>query len=123
MLFRSDPTGSFTDSYSFFDTVSECVNLSVGYYSQHSKDEHQDLNFLEALVDACITMDWEALPVARDPDAFTPVELFGRNMYPPAYEDSLLDFVYDHPYVVADLLDQWGITLRDLEEHKALCEY
>ena len=116
-----DPTGSFTDSYSFFDTVPECVNLSVGYYNQHSKDEHQDLNFLEALVDACIAMDWEALPIGRDPDAIK--QWFGRNMYQPTDAEELLDFVYDHPHIVADLLDQWGITLRDLEEHKALCEY
>ena len=49
--------------------MSECINLSVGYYDQHSKNERQDLPFLEKLVDACVAMDWAALPAERDPTA------------------------------------------------------
>lgn len=65
--FKKDPTGVFTDSYTFFGIVPECINLSVGYYAQHTQHETQDLVFLESLVDACITMDWESLPTERDP--------------------------------------------------------
>ena len=65
--FVKDPTGSYTDSYSFFDSVPECVNLSVGYYDQHTKKETQDIVFLEQMATACIDLDWEALPAVRDP--------------------------------------------------------
>ena len=60
---------------------------------------------------------------SRDPDVFIPEDIFWRGKYTPTDSEGLLDFVYDNPHIVADLLEQWGITLRDLEEHKALCEY
>ncbi len=63
--FVKDPTGSFTDSYSFIDSIPECVNLSVGYEDAHSSREKLDLAFLGELRDAVIEVDWEALPVAR----------------------------------------------------------
>jgi hypothetical protein len=69
--FVKDPTGSFTDSYTFFDVVPECINLSVGYYYQHSKSECQDVKFADDMAAACIAMDWEELPTVRDPEADT----------------------------------------------------
>lgn len=133
--YKKDPTGSFTDSYSFFSKVSECINMSVGYYNQHTKQESQDIEFLEQLVDACIDLDWESLPVERDPVTVEwddPDWDFYRPGYP-SYKSSNMgtfsngdtphiknmdDFVYEYPYVVSDLLEAYGITLDDLMKYK-----
>lgn len=118
LQYKKDPTGSYTDSYSFFDSVPECINLSVGYYNQHTKNEAQDVPFLERLVDACITMDWETLPVERDPtDARCEYDYWNwysrENGYYQAIH-SIEDFVYEHPDAVANFLEDYGITLGDL---------
>jgi hypothetical protein len=65
--FSPDPTGIYTDSAKFMDLVSECTNISVGYYNEHSVNEKQDINFLRKLCDAVCKVDWESLPVERDP--------------------------------------------------------
>lgn len=155
-----DPTGSFTDSYSFFDTVPECINLSVGYYNQHSKNESQDIGFLEQLVDACIAMDWEALPIERDPtkkvyDAYgdddwwyggrygnylqkhrqaltttTPSktaalthshqddELPETLSFEELEREEMIEFCEENPEIVAEVLEEYGITVSDLLRYK-----
>lgn len=65
--FVSDPTGSFTDSANFTDVISECTNLSVGYFNQHTANETQDLVFVENLCDALCQIDWTVLNSYRDP--------------------------------------------------------
>lgn len=135
--YKKDPTGSFTDSYSFFDKVPECINLSVGYYNQHTKQESQDIAFLEKLVDACIALDWEALPVERDPtttdydfgddrwDWYKTPYTKSANNYSNRYTfepTTIEDFVYEYPYVVSDLLEEYGLTLQDLQKHKRLID-
>jgi len=65
--FSPDPTGIYTDSAKFMDLVPECTNISVGYYNEHSVNEKQDINFLRKLCDAVCKVDWESLPVERDP--------------------------------------------------------
>lgn len=158
--YKKDPTGVFTDSYTFFDTVPECINLSVGYYDQHTKRESQDLVFLESLVDACISMDWGSLPTERDPKKveYLPSHGWGGkwgkgwgnnwlddeddNYYgnwglyekdkvkPPKVaapqiskddddDDPLLDFVYSNPELTACYLEEYGITIGDLEYYKS----
>lgn len=68
LFLEPDPTGSFTDSYSFTELISECTNISVGYFNAHQNTERQDLYFLEALTRACIRLDWSALPAERKPE-------------------------------------------------------
>lgn len=51
----ADMGGSFTDSYSFIHIISECTNLSVGYKSQHSSAEIQNLSYLTAIT-LCLTL-------------------------------------------------------------------
>ena len=127
--YKKDPTGSFTDSYSFFDTVPECINLSVGYYNQHTKQESQDIVFLETLVDACIAMDWEALPVVRDPSVTewddNDWNWYKKGSWTPKADvnynhaiRTIDDFVYEYPYLTADVLSSYGITLNDLMQYK-----
>lgn len=65
--FRPDPTGIYTDSAQFVDIIPECTNISVGYYGEHSSSEKQDIEFLKKLCSSVIKIDWESLPIVRNP--------------------------------------------------------
>jgi hypothetical protein len=67
MEWAPDDTGVFTDSEVFKDLIPECTNVSVGYGSQHSNSEWQDLLYLALMADVCCSIDWEGLPTARVP--------------------------------------------------------
>lgn len=62
-----DDSGMYSDSAEFADIYPECTNLSVGYFAQHTDNETQDIQFLEALCEACTKVNWENLPISRDP--------------------------------------------------------
>ena len=62
-----DDGGVYTDSAEFVDIIPECTNVSVGYYSEHSKSEKQDIKHLIKLSEACVKVDWENLPTSRNP--------------------------------------------------------
>ncbi|NBO22310.1 hypothetical protein EBU94_03065 [bacterium] len=66
MSYKKDDTGVYTDSAEFTAVIPECTNLSVGYYSEHTTSERQDIEHLENLANACLKVDWESLPVERD---------------------------------------------------------
>lgn len=66
--FCPDPTGIFTDSAEFMDIVPECTNISVGYYNEHTSNEIQDIDFLKKLCKAVCIIDWESLPISRNPN-------------------------------------------------------
>lgn len=59
--------GSYTDSYSFIDSVPECTNIAIGYDNAHLPQEFQDLTFLERMCYAVLDVKWDELPVKRDP--------------------------------------------------------
>ena len=63
----TDPTGLYTDSAQFTSIYPECTNISVGYYSEHTFTERQDIDHLTKLAEACLKVDWNSLPVERDP--------------------------------------------------------
>jgi len=65
--FKNDTTGLLTDSIQFRETYPECTNISVGYQNEHTFSEVQDIDFLEKLANACLKVDWNNLPVDRDP--------------------------------------------------------
>lgn len=60
-----DNTGVYTDSASFIDDIPECTNISVGYDSEHTVRENQNMTFLIQICEASIKVDWEALKVSR----------------------------------------------------------
>ena len=66
MDYHDDPTGIFTDSFQFVTLISECTNLSVGYFSEHSVNESQNIDYLIKLSKAVLKIDWESLPAVRD---------------------------------------------------------
>ena len=67
--FKEDPTGVYTDSAVFMDDIPECTNISVGYFNEHTHNEHQNITYLNWLCRGVVKVDWENLPVERDPDA------------------------------------------------------
>jgi hypothetical protein len=60
-----DPTGVFTDSANFIEIVPECTNISVGYFSEHTHQEMQNMTYLEKLCKASVACDWEGLKSYR----------------------------------------------------------
>lgn len=68
MQFEPDARGILTDTAQYFDIVPECFNLSVGYFNQHSDKECFDNEWLQShLIPALKKVEWNALPVVRDP--------------------------------------------------------
>jgi len=65
--FDLDDSGVYSDSAEFAPIYPECTNLSVGYFAQHTENETQDIEFLESLCDACTKVNWEGLPIDRNP--------------------------------------------------------
>jgi len=63
---EADDTGVYTDSAEFTQVISECTNISVGYYKEHTNLEHQDIDHLIKLCIAVTRIDWETLPTKRD---------------------------------------------------------
>ncbi len=122
--YRPDPTGVFTDTANYMDLIPECTNLSVGYDSEHTPAESQDLSLLDSLIPVLLSIDWEALPVEREPngsqmaanDSLYDAEIvkrYGLSDWQEAY-----DLACDDPLVAADLLfaayrDTWS---REEEE-------
>lgn len=66
-MYSPDDTGIYTDTAEYVDLIAECTNVSVGYYSEHTENERLDVNHLTALRDACVKVNWSALPVVRRP--------------------------------------------------------
>ena len=72
LMFTPSDGGVYTDTAEFTSLIPECTNLSVGYFQQHTTDEHQDVEFLRSLAEVLCLVDWESLPVARklEPDDY-----------------------------------------------------
>ena len=66
--YENDDTGILTDSIQFVGIYSECTNISVGYQSEHTFSESQDIEHLTKLAEACLKIDWNSLPTERDPN-------------------------------------------------------
>jgi hypothetical protein len=70
MLYEKDSGGVYTDSAEFVDVLAECTNISVGYYSEHTKNEKQDIKHLIELAKACVKIDWDNLTISRKPGEY-----------------------------------------------------
>ncbi len=67
MKYKKDQKGVWTDTALFMGTIPECTNISCGYFNEHSVEEHQDLDFMLKLADTATKINWENLPVVREP--------------------------------------------------------
>jgi len=121
--YKGDTTGSFTDSANFTDYISECTNLSVGYYNQHTPSEYQDVAFLESLIIKLCTIDYSKLIVSRDctkhEDLFSYGSLdigYGNNLADMSY-DELSEWIYNNTTDAADLLYSYINPDEDLDQY------
>ena len=80
-----DNTGILTDSAQFVELVPECTNISVGYYNEHTTSEIQDIDYLISLCRSVVKVDWESLPIVRDPGDD------GYECSVPGWDDDILD--------------------------------
>ena len=113
-----DDGGSYTDSNEYSSVVSECTNISVGYYGQHGVNETQDLEYLDKLVAALETADWSRLVFERDPSV-TEALYYGRfqdDFIRTDDIDSLTSLVLEYPEAIAEMLDSYGFTPYDIME-------
>jgi hypothetical protein len=67
MQYEPSQRGVFTDTKNYRGIIPECVNVAVGYQSQHGRNETLDYGHLNALLDAVCAIDWDSLPIDRDP--------------------------------------------------------
>ena len=109
-----DTTGVFTDTANYIDIVSECTNLSVGYYNEHTSKESLDFSHLESLKDQLITLDVSQLKSFRDQNEKNIDKdfYFGEDDFS---NSDLENIVYDYPGAVADLLQEYGFTAGSLK--------
>ena len=101
MEFKADPYGVRTDSAYFMAIIPECTNLSVGYFNEHKVTEEQDLDYLLELCNVCTKINWESLPVVREPENFdsTEPEYVQKVTDLPMYKlFNIFDEVYDIIY-------------------------
>ena len=128
----ADPNGSYTDSNEYADVVSECTNISVGYYGQHSVNETQDLEFADLLMYKLCAADWSKLVIARDPSLYESQyeddnywsrnwsrlydEVSSPDMSDDYDRESIISLIENNTCAVADMLIKMGMTADLLAE-------
>lgn len=98
LKYIKDDGGVYTDSAEFVDIIPECTNVSVGYYSEHTKGEKQNIKHLIALCNACLKVDWENLPTARDPKVRESKSSSYKSSYSNAYNPNSYGLGYSRDH-------------------------
>jgi hypothetical protein len=140
LMMLNDDTGVYTDTAEFTDIIPECTNISVGYAREHTQEESLDLVYYSNLAAAVLTVDWDGLPVDRDPSVVEPMQDVGswwqtykttsQYAYDPADDepdyhredaiDAVLDAQYGHYDALANMVaesiwpDDTGLALRHM---------
>lgn len=78
--YAPDDGGIFTDTANYTHLVSECTNLSVGYFAEHSAHEQLDFEHLRNLRDAMLEIDVTSIGPRRVPSEHT-FDVFGGDDY------------------------------------------
>lgn len=65
--YKLDTGGLFTDTANYTDYISECTNLSVGYFSQHTSNENLNFNFLRHLRGMLLRLNYDNFVYERVP--------------------------------------------------------
>jgi len=119
-----DDGGSYTDSNEYMTIVPECTNISVGYYNQHTKNETQDLEYLDYLLESILDADWSKLVIARDPTIVEDMYEYNRGWSTTYGRSSAAEdirtIITSYPDKVAELMDSYGWTAESLVEELGL---
>lgn len=95
MQYKPDVRGVWTDTANYVKLVSECTNISVGYFRQHTTQEHFDaVWYLDILLPAILKVDWESLPTIRDKTKEEVNEYVNSYMY--NRQQGSGDYTYSH---------------------------
>ena len=115
--YKNDPTGIYTDSAQFVSIYPECTNISVGYYSEHTHSERQDIAHLEKLAKACLKVDWSSLPVERDPGKveYSSSNYSGYGYGWGSWEDYSSGYRYEEKTYTSTKKDDQKVTFYDEE--------
>ena len=128
LAYEPDPTGSYTDSYSYFRHIPECTNVSIGYDHEHGPRETLNAQHCVLLRSALCNIDLSSLVIERDPlvieyddDGFGLWGPYGTGCmasysYPsrssrPPY--SLEDLCKEYPETAAAMLEALGLDEDD----------
>ena len=90
--FQLDTTGIYTDTAEYAHLVPECLNISIGYNSEHTSNETLDTNHVLRMRDTILAYDWtrQSLPVSRKPAPLEIYSYFGAHNR--AINDDLLSY-------------------------------
>lgn len=102
--------GTYTDNKEYRRIIAEVVNVSVGYESQHGRQETLDYAHLAALRVACIKLDWDALPIDRDPAKPDPQPVYKAPSYG-KWSAGVGASLWDDKY--AEDYDDWKANSKD----------
>jgi hypothetical protein len=115
LMYLGDDTGVYTDTAEFVDLIPECTNISVGYNNEHSDRETLDIHHFKALAAAVVKINWDALPVERDPSYIEPVKpwqsVYGTTSWDGAWQDK-----FDAAAYADDELDRLSDAIFDAEK-------
>ena len=131
-----DEIGSFTDTASYTDLVTECTNISVAYWNQHSKNERCDPHQIGIIEKRLLKADWDSLKAYGYEDEDQWSLSYGHYVstgyagqsnqdvdyrYTDEYWD-LHDMVTNEPETVIDYLYQCGISASDIDPNHQSCK-
>ena len=83
--------GGFCDATSFIDVVPECINLSVGYFKEHTVEESVDIKYLYEISEVYSNIEWEKLVPRRTPVVFSLDDLKNESVDILNFEELMLD--------------------------------
>jgi hypothetical protein len=120
--FKPSDKGMLTDTKHYRGLVSECTNLSVGYYNEHQAHEALDVGHLIELRDHMVKIDQSKFVIERDPLApdksKKSMKSIGSSIgsYRRRKEETLRDLVWHHADHVAAFLENQGVTFDQLHD-------
>lgn len=127
LSYVEDDSGSYTDSYTYFDHISECTNMSVGYEREHGPRETLDAVHVWRLRNALIEADFSHLRIERDPYAMPVYDSSGGGYgfgfeadlhKAPDFsledqEELLATLCKSYPHTAAEIMGLYGIDVDD----------
>jgi hypothetical protein len=113
--YQFEPTvGVYTDTAEMFGLVPECVNISCGYYNEHTSRESLDLTYLLKLSEAVLLVDWDSLPTVRNPvSRYNRIDWLSEGY---SYDFGDYDDHEDNVNEILDLMQLNNVSLSDLLE-------
>lgn len=119
--FKLDPNGVYTDTAEMIFNISECTNVSVGYFNQHTNNEYQDYAFYKALRDHVINIEWHKIKFPADRPIDSMETYFSDDLRTMSYQEIKEWAKVSSPEEIANSIEE---LLFDLEYNsRAIYDY